>query len=188
MTKIFGNQVSSVPVRWWNPDGCWGIYHEWDVEYTETGIGGSPYYFGFSSYLTEEERKENLEERRSTYLKYTKEEEDSNDLEEGQKSSFYWQLKFLDKFKVCQTDVEKVSSYSTDFYAAFWIIQNIVRKEWVFSKRRKFFDALKNRFPTTDGSALIGWPDALMYLKAEDICIAALEVVGCEVKLKDRHE
>lgn len=68
-----------------------------------------------------------------------------------------------------------VPDYSTDIAAA-WTILKHIRENWIFSKRERFFAALKQEARLTDGTsitwpaALIAWPDSF----PEKLCRAAL--------------
>lgn len=61
--------------------------------------------------------------------------------------------------------------YSTDIAAA-WELLPIVQG-WIFSKRHRFLEYLASEFVTLDGNR-IDWPYALLKLKPEHLCRAAL--------------
>lgn len=61
--------------------------------------------------------------------------------------------------------------FSTEI-AASWLVVDKMREQ-IFSKRAAFANALKRCCPTHMGS-FIAWPEAIMWIKPEDICRAAL--------------
>lgn len=63
-------------------------------------------------------------------------------------------------------------AFSTEIYYAWKVVEKM-RME-LFHKRNLFCEALAKQFTSEDGKYLIGWPHAMLHMKPEHICKAAL--------------
>ena len=166
--EIFDYPISSRPVIWWNPDGCWGIYEPWEPNPDEEHQS-IHYFYPDPHRDVETATKEWLDD----HNKYKKEclekgatQEEMDDFQKNEQD-------FVREFGIHQYYAERVDDYSTSYDCAFQIISHI-KENWIFSRREKFFKALTYRFPSLPFN-LIAWPDALMLLEPKDICLAALD-------------